>query len=160
MLMTACLFVLRALWQTWVCATEWNMSSSKWIPPQFPRPPLPLSHSLLAAPRNKQNHREDRTHSLISQMLMDSLLFSPLHSPTFTFRSTSSICQPPSLSGNDITLSIDSSPISPSALAELLELQETGHISSSVAKQVSQPQAPHQHIHNLSMLLTGCQPLN
>ncbi|XP_008285006.1 glutamyl-tRNA(Gln) amidotransferase subunit B, mitochondrial [Stegastes partitus] len=35
-------------------------------------------------------------------------------------------------------LSVSQSPISPSALAELLELQETGHISSSVAKQVFQ----------------------
>ncbi len=34
------------------------------------------------------------------------------------------------------------SPISPSALAELLELQEKGHISSSVAKQVSQLHRP------------------
>lgn len=33
---------------------------------------------------------------------------------------------------------VSQSPISPSALAELLELQETGHISSSVAKQVFQ----------------------
>ncbi|CAI5680737.1 unnamed protein product [Oreochromis niloticus] len=35
-------------------------------------------------------------------------------------------------------MSVCQSPISPSALAELLELQETGHISSSVAKQVFQ----------------------
>ncbi|XP_076003906.1 glutamyl-tRNA(Gln) amidotransferase subunit B, mitochondrial [Genypterus blacodes] len=35
-------------------------------------------------------------------------------------------------------LSVSQSPISPSALAELLELQETGRISSSVAKQVFQ----------------------
>ncbi|KAM3864790.1 glutamyl-tRNA(Gln) amidotransferase subunit B, mitochondrial [Diretmus argenteus] len=35
-------------------------------------------------------------------------------------------------------LSVSQSPVSPSALAELLELQETGHISSSVAKQVFQ----------------------
>uniref|UniRef100_A0A3P8U7N9 Glutamyl-tRNA(Gln) amidotransferase subunit B, mitochondrial n=1 Tax=Amphiprion percula TaxID=161767 RepID=A0A3P8U7N9_AMPPE len=35
-------------------------------------------------------------------------------------------------------LSVSQSPISPPALAELLELQETGHISSSVAKQVFQ----------------------
>ncbi|XP_038569039.1 glutamyl-tRNA(Gln) amidotransferase subunit B, mitochondrial [Micropterus salmoides] len=35
-------------------------------------------------------------------------------------------------------MSVSQSPISPSALAELLELQETGHISSSVAKQVFQ----------------------
>ncbi|XP_005935105.1 glutamyl-tRNA(Gln) amidotransferase subunit B, mitochondrial isoform X1 [Haplochromis burtoni] len=35
-------------------------------------------------------------------------------------------------------MSVWQSPISPSALAELLELQETGHISSSVAKQVFQ----------------------
>ncbi|XP_067353281.1 glutamyl-tRNA(Gln) amidotransferase subunit B, mitochondrial isoform X3 [Channa argus] len=35
-------------------------------------------------------------------------------------------------------VSVSQSPISPSALAELLELQETGHISSSVAKQVFQ----------------------
>uniref|UniRef100_A0A667X102 Glutamyl-tRNA(Gln) amidotransferase subunit B, mitochondrial n=1 Tax=Myripristis murdjan TaxID=586833 RepID=A0A667X102_9TELE len=34
--------------------------------------------------------------------------------------------------------SVSQSPVSPSALAELLELQETGHISSSVAKQVFQ----------------------
>ncbi|XP_020788641.2 glutamyl-tRNA(Gln) amidotransferase subunit B, mitochondrial [Boleophthalmus pectinirostris] len=34
--------------------------------------------------------------------------------------------------------SVSQSPISPSALAELLELQENGHISSSVAKQVFQ----------------------
>ncbi|XP_033481109.2 glutamyl-tRNA(Gln) amidotransferase subunit B, mitochondrial [Epinephelus lanceolatus] len=35
-------------------------------------------------------------------------------------------------------MSVSHSPISPSALAELLELQETGHISSTVAKQVFQ----------------------
>ncbi|KAK2817208.1 hypothetical protein Q5P01_025399 [Channa striata] len=35
-------------------------------------------------------------------------------------------------------MSVGQSPVSPSALAELLELQETGHISSSVAKQVFQ----------------------
>uniref|UniRef100_A0A8C4I3R1 Glutamyl-tRNA(Gln) amidotransferase subunit B, mitochondrial n=1 Tax=Dicentrarchus labrax TaxID=13489 RepID=A0A8C4I3R1_DICLA len=35
-------------------------------------------------------------------------------------------------------MSVSQSPISPSALAELLELQETGHISSSVAGQVFQ----------------------
>ncbi|KAM4603716.1 glutamyl-tRNA(Gln) amidotransferase subunit B, mitochondrial isoform 1-T1 [Polymixia lowei] len=35
-------------------------------------------------------------------------------------------------------LSVSQSPVSPSALAELLDLQETGHISSSVAKQVFQ----------------------
>ncbi|KAK9540564.1 hypothetical protein VZT92_003007 [Zoarces viviparus] len=35
-------------------------------------------------------------------------------------------------------MSVSQSPISPSALAELLELQESGHISSSVAKQVFQ----------------------
>ncbi|XP_040002376.1 glutamyl-tRNA(Gln) amidotransferase subunit B, mitochondrial [Xiphias gladius] len=35
-------------------------------------------------------------------------------------------------------MSVSQSPISPPALAELLELQETGHISSSVAKQVFQ----------------------
>ncbi|KAM9363933.1 glutamyl-tRNA(Gln) amidotransferase subunit B, mitochondrial [Symphorus nematophorus] len=35
-------------------------------------------------------------------------------------------------------MSVSQSPISPSALAELLDLQETGHISSSVAKQVFQ----------------------
>ncbi|XP_044045567.1 glutamyl-tRNA(Gln) amidotransferase subunit B, mitochondrial [Siniperca chuatsi] len=35
-------------------------------------------------------------------------------------------------------MSVNQSPISPSALAELLELQETGQISSSVAKQVFQ----------------------
>ncbi|TNN89583.1 Glutamyl-tRNA(Gln) amidotransferase subunit B, mitochondrial [Liparis tanakae] len=35
-------------------------------------------------------------------------------------------------------MSVSQSPISPSALAELLERQETGHISSSVAKQVFQ----------------------
>ncbi|XP_069023263.1 glutamyl-tRNA(Gln) amidotransferase subunit B, mitochondrial [Embiotoca jacksoni] len=35
-------------------------------------------------------------------------------------------------------MSVSQSPISPSALAELLELQETGHISSSVAKRVFQ----------------------
>uniref|UniRef100_A0A7N8WT98 Glutamyl-tRNA(Gln) amidotransferase subunit B, mitochondrial n=1 Tax=Mastacembelus armatus TaxID=205130 RepID=A0A7N8WT98_9TELE len=35
-------------------------------------------------------------------------------------------------------MSVAESPISPLALAELLELQETGHISSSVAKQVFQ----------------------
>ncbi|XP_041838465.1 glutamyl-tRNA(Gln) amidotransferase subunit B, mitochondrial [Melanotaenia boesemani] len=35
-------------------------------------------------------------------------------------------------------MSVSQSPISPAALAELLELQETGHISSSVAKQVFQ----------------------
>ncbi|KAL7403605.1 hypothetical protein ABVT39_002853 [Epinephelus coioides] len=35
-------------------------------------------------------------------------------------------------------MSVSQSPISPSALAELLELQETGHISSTVAKQVFQ----------------------
>uniref|UniRef100_A0A3Q3EX68 Glutamyl-tRNA(Gln) amidotransferase subunit B, mitochondrial n=1 Tax=Kryptolebias marmoratus TaxID=37003 RepID=A0A3Q3EX68_KRYMA len=35
-------------------------------------------------------------------------------------------------------LSVSQSPISPAALAELLELQETGHISSSIAKQVYQ----------------------
>ncbi|TKS68389.1 Glutamyl-tRNA(Gln) amidotransferase subunit B, mitochondrial [Collichthys lucidus] len=35
-------------------------------------------------------------------------------------------------------MSVSHSPISPSALAELLELQETGHISSSAAKQVFQ----------------------
>ncbi|XP_030287969.1 glutamyl-tRNA(Gln) amidotransferase subunit B, mitochondrial [Sparus aurata] len=35
-------------------------------------------------------------------------------------------------------VSVSQSPISPPALAELLELQETGHISSSVAKQVFQ----------------------
>uniref|UniRef100_UPI0037E967A6 glutamyl-tRNA(Gln) amidotransferase subunit B, mitochondrial n=1 Tax=Semicossyphus pulcher TaxID=241346 RepID=UPI0037E967A6 len=35
-------------------------------------------------------------------------------------------------------MSVSQSPVSPSALAELLELQETGHISSSVAKQVFQ----------------------
>ncbi|XP_040042466.2 glutamyl-tRNA(Gln) amidotransferase subunit B, mitochondrial [Gasterosteus aculeatus] len=35
-------------------------------------------------------------------------------------------------------MSVSQSPISPSALAELLELQETGHISSPVAKQVFQ----------------------
>ncbi|XP_074551486.1 glutamyl-tRNA(Gln) amidotransferase subunit B, mitochondrial [Halichoeres trimaculatus] len=35
-------------------------------------------------------------------------------------------------------MSMSQSPISPSALAELLELQETGHISSSAAKQVFQ----------------------
>ncbi|CAJ1052514.1 glutamyl-tRNA(Gln) amidotransferase subunit B%2C mitochondrial [Xyrichtys novacula] len=35
-------------------------------------------------------------------------------------------------------MSVSQSPISPSALAELLELQETGHISSSAAKQVFQ----------------------
>lgn len=45
-------------------------------------PSLPL-----ARPGNKQSHREDKTHSVISQMLMDSRLFSPsaaapLHSPT------------------------------------------------------------------------------
>lgn len=41
---------------------------------------------------------------------------------------------------NPITLpSFNFSPVSPPALAELLELQETGQISSSVAKQVSQP---------------------
>lgn len=41
-----------------------------------------------------------------------------------------------------MTPSFDFSPISPPALAELLELQETGHISSSVAKQVSQLHRP------------------
>lgn len=41
-----------------------------------------------------------------------------------------------------ITPSFDFSPVSPPALAELLELQETGHISSSVAKQVSQLHRP------------------
>ncbi|XP_037621057.1 glutamyl-tRNA(Gln) amidotransferase subunit B, mitochondrial [Sebastes umbrosus] len=35
-------------------------------------------------------------------------------------------------------MSVSQSPVSPSALAELLDLQETGHISSSVAKQVFQ----------------------
>nr|XP_046271379.1 glutamyl-tRNA(Gln) amidotransferase subunit B, mitochondrial [Scatophagus argus] len=35
-------------------------------------------------------------------------------------------------------MSVSQSPITPSALAELLELQETGHISSSIAKQVFQ----------------------
>ncbi|KAM9769239.1 glutamyl-tRNA(Gln) amidotransferase subunit B, mitochondrial isoform 1-T2 [Menidia menidia] len=35
-------------------------------------------------------------------------------------------------------MTVSQSPISPDALAELLELQETGHISSSVAKQVFQ----------------------
>ncbi|XP_059198431.1 glutamyl-tRNA(Gln) amidotransferase subunit B, mitochondrial [Centropristis striata] len=35
-------------------------------------------------------------------------------------------------------MSVSQSPISPSALAELLELQEAGHISSTVAKQVFQ----------------------
>ncbi|XP_037327127.2 glutamyl-tRNA(Gln) amidotransferase subunit B, mitochondrial [Pungitius pungitius] len=35
-------------------------------------------------------------------------------------------------------MSVSQSPIAPSALAELLELQETGHISSPVAKQVFQ----------------------
>ncbi|XP_071779505.1 glutamyl-tRNA(Gln) amidotransferase subunit B, mitochondrial [Centroberyx gerrardi] len=35
-------------------------------------------------------------------------------------------------------LSVSQSPVSPSALAELLDLQETGHISSSVAKRVFQ----------------------
>ncbi|XP_075947536.1 glutamyl-tRNA(Gln) amidotransferase subunit B, mitochondrial [Anarhichas minor] len=35
-------------------------------------------------------------------------------------------------------MSVSQSPISPSALAELLELQESGHISTSVAKQVFQ----------------------
>ncbi|XP_034543318.1 glutamyl-tRNA(Gln) amidotransferase subunit B, mitochondrial [Notolabrus celidotus] len=35
-------------------------------------------------------------------------------------------------------MNVSQSPISPSALAELLELQETGHISSSAAKQVFQ----------------------
>nr|XP_019956779.1 PREDICTED: glutamyl-tRNA(Gln) amidotransferase subunit B, mitochondrial [Paralichthys olivaceus] len=35
-------------------------------------------------------------------------------------------------------MSVSQSPVSPAALAELLELQETGHISSSVAKQVFQ----------------------
>lgn len=35
-------------------------------------------------------------------------------------------------------MSVSQSPVSPPALAELLELQETGHISSSVAKQVFQ----------------------
>ncbi|KAG7221918.1 hypothetical protein INR49_016944 [Caranx melampygus] len=35
-------------------------------------------------------------------------------------------------------MSVSQSPISPPALAELLDLQETGHISSSVAKQVFQ----------------------
>lgn len=59
---------------------------------------------------------------------------------------------PPSLSCNDITLSIYSSPVSPSALAELLELQETGHISSSVARQVSQPQAARSYPTSTSSL--------
>ncbi|XP_042341404.1 glutamyl-tRNA(Gln) amidotransferase subunit B, mitochondrial [Plectropomus leopardus] len=35
-------------------------------------------------------------------------------------------------------MSVSQSPVSPSALAELLELQETGHISSTAAKQVFQ----------------------
>lgn len=48
----------------------------------------------------------------------------------------------PPLSCNYITPSFNFSPISPSALVELLDLQETGHISSSVAKQVSQLHRP------------------
>lgn len=49
---------------------------------------------------------------------------------------------PPPLSCTYITPSFNFSPISPAALAELLGLQETGHISSSVAKQVSQLHRP------------------
>lgn len=122
------------------------MSPSKCIPPQFTSLPPSLPPGSPARPRNKQNNREDKTHSVISQMLMDSRLFSPLPpllripQPLLSAQHHQFV-NPPSLSGDDITLSIHSSPISPSALAELLELQETGHISSSVAKQVSQPQA-------------------
>ncbi|XP_058497147.1 glutamyl-tRNA(Gln) amidotransferase subunit B, mitochondrial [Solea solea] len=39
---------------------------------------------------------------------------------------------------NQKDMSVSQSPVSPLALAELLELQETGHVSSSVAKQVFQ----------------------
>lgn len=51
-----------------------HVSPPKCIPPQFPS--LPVGSP--ARPRNKQNHREDKTRSVISQMLMDSRLFSPL----------------------------------------------------------------------------------
>lgn len=132
-------------------------------------PPLNVFHHSLppslpvgspARPRNKQNHREDKTRSVISQMLMDSRLFSPLPPLLCTLLPPLSAQHhqfvnpppPPSLSCNDITLSIHSSPVSPSALAELLELQETGHISSSVAKQVSQPQAARSYPTSTSSL--------
>lgn len=92
-----------------------------------------------------------QTHLVISQMLMDSLVFfQPSPTPLLSLSALhliSSICHPPHppssthpLYCNDITISFNFSPISPSALAELLELQETGHISSSVAKQVGQLQ--------------------
>lgn len=136
-------------------ATEWNTS-----------PPLNVFHhsfppSLSARPLargiNKTIGRTKHVQSF--PKCWWTLVFSALcrrssapSYPRFPLNIINLSTPPPSLSCNDITLSIYSSPVSPSALAELLELQETGHISSSVAKQVSQPQAARSYPTSTSSL--------
>ncbi|KAK7929471.1 hypothetical protein WMY93_005866 [Mugilogobius chulae] len=53
--------------------------------------------------------------------------------------------------------SVSQSPISPSALAELLELQENGHISSSVAKQVGPSRNEHEERLRCYVVLFVCR---
>lgn len=128
------------LWRTVLPALHWM----KCVSPLIYSTRRVLSVCLLA--RGINTIIAGQTHLVISQMLMDSLAFSAFsHSSSVSLRSPLNIINlsptpPHPLYGNDITISFNFSPISPSALAELLELQETGHISSSVAKQVGQLQ--------------------
>lgn len=119
--------------------TEWNVS-----PPNIFH--QACSFRLPASPRNKHNHRRTNTFSHFTNVDGLSCVFSAFSlSSSVSLRSPLNIINlsptpPHPLYCNDITISFNFSPISPSALAELLELQETGHISSSVAKQVGQLQ--------------------